>query len=93
MPNQTTSKRISISLKPNVYSLIFDLAEMQNKPMSRVVVDLLDEFEPLLANTVSILKELEKSNNKDDVLRKFGQDFIMQATSELGDISKKVSDL
>ena len=40
VPNQTTSKRIPISLKPELYSVISSLAEIQNKPMSKVVVEL-----------------------------------------------------
>ena len=50
MPNQTTSKRIPISLKPELYAVISDLAEIQNKPMSKVVVELLEEMPSALSS-------------------------------------------
>ena len=49
MPNQTNSKRISISLNPDLYAVISDLADLQNKPMSRVVVELMEEMHPVLS--------------------------------------------
>ena len=51
MPNQTNSKRISISLNPDLYAVISDLADLQNKPMSRVVVELMEEMHPVLFPT------------------------------------------
>ena len=47
MPNQTNSKRISISLNPELYAIVSDLSELQNKPMSRVVVELMEEMQPI----------------------------------------------
>lgn len=60
MPNQTSSKRISISLSPELHSVISDLSQLQNKPMSRVVVELLDELTPLLSNVRDGLMEVQK---------------------------------
>lgn len=93
MPNQTTSKRIPISLKPDLYSIIFELSELQNKPMSKVVVELLEELEPMLVNLRDGLQELKKSTDKSSVLKALGQDMIVDASSKLGDISKEVKNL
>ena len=63
MPNQTTSKRIPISLKPELYAVISDLSEIQNKPMSKVVVELLEEMQPILESMAFAMAEVKKSND------------------------------
>ena len=60
MPNQTISKRIPISLKPELYAVVSDLAELQNKPMSQVVVGILEEMYPMLEMVRDGLKEVKK---------------------------------
>ena len=84
MPNQTNSKRISISLNPELYSIVSDLAELQNKPMSRVVVELMEEMQPILASMASAMAEVKKSNDPTAVLKQFGQNAIMDANELLG---------
>ena len=59
MPNQTNSKRISISLNPDLYAVISDLADLQNKPMSRVVVELMEEMHPVLSQLRDGIKEVK----------------------------------
>ena len=90
MPNQTTSKRIPISLKPELYSVISSLAEIQNKPMSKVVVELLEEMHPILENMASAMLEVKKSNDPTSVLKKFGQDAIMDANELLGGFLRRL---
>ena len=93
MPNQTNSKRISISLNPEVYSVISDLADFQNKPMSRIVVELLEEMQPILESMASAMAEVKKSNDPIAVLKKFGQNSIMDANELLGGISQEIKKL
>lgn len=93
MPNQTTSKRIPISLKPDLYSVIFDLAEIQNKPMSKVVVELLDEMLPILQGMASAMAEVKKSNNPSAVLKEYGQNVLMDANEVLGGLSQEIKKL
>ena len=93
VPNQTTSKRIPISLKPELYAVISDLAEIQNKPMSKVVVELLEEMQPILESMASAMAEVKKSNYPIAVLKKFGQNSIMDANELLGGISQEIKKL
>ena len=93
MPNQTNSKRISISLNPDLYAVISDLAELQNKPMSRVVVELIEEMHPILESMATAMSEVKKSNDPIAVLRKFGQNSIMDANELLGGISQEIKKL
>ena len=61
MPNQTISKRIPISLKPDLYAVVSDLADLQNKPMSQVVVGILEEMHPMLEMVRDGLKEVKRA--------------------------------
>ena len=93
MPNQTSSKRIPISLRPELYAVISDLSEVQNKPMSRVVVELLEEMQPVLESVRDALSEVKKSNDPMSVARKFGQNSLMDANEKLGEFSKELKRL
>ena len=90
MPNQTNSKRISISLNPDLYAVISDLADLQNKPMSRVVVELMEEIHPILSNMASAMAEVKNQNDPTAVLKQFGQDVIMDANELLGGFSQEI---
>lgn len=93
MPNQTNSKRISISLNPDLYAVISDLADLQNKPMSRVVVELMEEMHPVLSQLRDGIKEVKESNNKDEVLKRLGSSVLMSGTEQLGELSKELKGL
>lgn len=93
MPNQTTSKRIPISLKPELYAVISDLAELQNKPMSKVVVELLEEMHPVLEGVRDGLKEVRETNDKTAVLKRLGGALLMEGTEQLGNLSKELKNL
>lgn len=93
MPNQTTSKRISISLKPEVHNLISELAELQNKPMSRIVVELIEEMYPMLSEVTKALKEIKTATDPNEVVKRFGQTAVIDTAEALGRMSKEVRDL
>ena len=93
MPNQTNSKRISISLNPDLYAVISDLADLQNKPMSRVVVELMEEMHPVLSQLRDGIREVKESNNKDEVLKRIGSAVLMSGTEQLGELSKELKGL
>ena len=93
MPNQTNSKRISISLNPDLYAVISDLAHLQNKPMSRVVVELMEEMHPVLSQLRDGIKEVKESNNKDEVLKRIGSAVLLDGTEQLGQLSKELKEL
>lgn len=93
MPNQTNSKRISISLNPDLHAVISDLAELQNKPMSRIVVELLEEMHPVLTTVRDGLKEVQETNDKQAVLKRIGGALLMDGTEQLGNLSKELKNL
>ena len=93
MPNQTRSKRISLSLTPEVYEVVSDLAELQNKPMSRVVVEIMHDMLPFLAGVRDGLKEVQQSTDKNEALKRLGNTLLMEGTEHLGELSKELKNL
>ena len=93
MPNQTTSKRVPLSLSPQPHEIISDLSELQNKPMSRVIVELLEEMQPVLSSVRDGLQEVKDSNDPKSVLKRLGQELVLSGTEQLGSISREVKDL
>ena len=93
MPNQTTSKRVPLSLSPQLYEIISDLSELQNKPMSRVIVELLEEMQPVLSSVRDGLQGVKDSNDPKSVLKRLGQELVLSGTEQLGSISREVKDL
>lgn len=93
MPNQTASKRISISLNPELHTVISDLGIVQNKPMSRIVTELLEEMLPLLSGIRDGLLEVQKTNDPAAVLKRLGNDLLLDGTEQLGKLSKEIKDL
>nr|WP_255323747.1 hypothetical protein [Acinetobacter soli] len=76
-----------------MYAVISDLAELQNKPMSKVISDLLEEISPLLSGLRDGLKEVKESNNKNEVLKRIGNALLMDGTEQLGELSKELKGL
>lgn len=93
MPNQTKSKRIPISLKPELYSVISDLADIQNKPMSRVVTEMLHELLPVLISVRDGFQEVQRANDPQSVLKRIGNDLLIDVTQQVGALSKEVKEL
>lgn len=93
MPNQTNSKRISISLNPDLHKVISDLGDLQNKPMSRVVVEMLEEMLPMLQVIRNGLEEVKKGNDPKAVLKQFGNDLLLDGSEQLGELSKEIKKL
>ena len=48
MPNQTTSKRVVLSLRPDTYAIVKRLGNAQHKPMARVITEMLEQQTQIL---------------------------------------------
>ena len=58
--------------------------------MSKVVVELLEEMQPILESMASAMAEVKKSNDPTAVLKQFGQDVIMDANELLGGFLRRL---
>jgi predicted DNA-binding protein len=67
MPNQTNSKRVQVSLPPELHAVFDDLSELQNKPKSRLVVEILQAALPSLILMRDSLQAVKDGMNPDEV--------------------------
>lgn len=86
MANQTTSKRVPISLKPELYDIFSDLSELQGKPMSRVIVELLEGVKPVLESNRDALKAVKEGSDPSQVLL----NMFANGMQEMGEFSKEL---
>lgn len=82
MPNQTQSKRLPLSLNPEITSVLDDLSRLQKKPKSRIVAELLEELLPQLTLMRDSLQAVEDGMNPKEV----AQNMLISAFQMLNDL-------
>ena len=71
------STRIAISCPDHVYKLLSGLAELQSRPMSKVVVELLVASYPALSHTYQLMLRLRAEQARAEQSLPSGVDSIM----------------
>jgi hypothetical protein len=61
----TNFRRITISLPPAVDETVREFAELQGIPQSKVVTDLLVEYEPTLRSLIKVHRHIKAGQTKD----------------------------
>jgi hypothetical protein len=72
MTNMTKPKpkqiRMALTLNPEMYSLLGELAELQSKPMTKVVAESLEAAKPALEAMRNAFQDIKLGKGKDQVL-------------------------
>ena len=93
MPNQTNSKRISISLNPD-HTLSFPiLLIFKINLCPGLLLSLWKKCTLFFSQLRDGIKEFKESNNKDEVLKRIGSAVLMSGTEQLGELSKELKEL
>lgn len=71
------TKRIAISCPDHVYKLLSGLSDLQSRPMSKIVVELLEASYPALNSVYHTLVRLEAEKRRADRSMASGVDSIM----------------
>lgn len=69
MPNQTDSKRVQVSINPEIHKVLDDLSELQKKPKSRIVAEILEETLPHLILMRDSLQAVKDGMNPQEVVQ------------------------
>lgn len=85
MPNQTRSKRLPLSLNPEITSVLDDLSELQNKPKSRIVAEILEQALPQLILMRDSLQAVKDGMNPQEVV----QNMLKNAQQMVQDFDKE----
>jgi hypothetical protein len=72
MTNMTKPKpkqiRMALTLNPEMYSLLGELAELQSKPMTKVVAESLEAAKPALEAMRNVFQDIKLCKGKDQFL-------------------------
>lgn len=94
------STRIAISCPDHVYKLLSALSELQSRPMSKVVVELLEAAYPALSQTHQLMLRLRAEQSRaqeslpsavDSIMTEFRdsmRDLLVDAQTDLEGITK-----
>ena len=93
MPNQTNSKRISISLNL-IYTLSFPILPIFKINLCPgLLLSLWKKCTLFFSQLRDGIKEVKESNNKDEVLKRIGSAVLLDGTDQLGQLSRELKEL
>lgn len=69
MPNQTNSKRVQVSINPEIHKVLDDLSNLQKKPKSRIVAELLEQMLPQLTLMRDSLQAFKDGTNPNEIVQ------------------------
>lgn len=85
MPNQTDSKRVQVSINPEIHKVLDDLSDLQKKPKSRIVAEILEETLPQLILMRDSLQAVKDGMNPQEVV----QNILKNAQQMVQDFDKE----
>mgnify|MGYP000980395386 FL=1 len=86
--------RVALTMPDDLNALFDRISELNGTPKSKLIVELLEAYEPVLIEMLDTLEKIHADKeNAQKILKNFGQNLIMEASSILGDVSKEVKDL
>ena len=92
MPSQ--KPRVALTM-PDDLNVLFDrISELNGTPKTKLIVELLQAYEPVLVEMLDTLEKIHADKeNAQKIVKEFGQNLVVNASSILGDISKEVQEL
>jgi hypothetical protein len=92
MPNQ--NPRIALTVPKDLNDILQRLSDLQEIPKTKIIIELLTAYQPILEETLSALEKIHKDKeNAQKIVKEFGQNLLLDASVMLGNISKEVKDL
>lgn len=93
MPNQTLSKRVALSVPPDLDAVLDDLARLQGIPKTKVILSILSEMNPILLQIRDALEELKSSSDPSSVVKAFGLAAVSQAATATAVLADEVNSI
>lgn len=92
MSNQ--NPRIALTVPKDLNDILQRLSDLQEIPKTKIIIELLTAYQPILEETLSALEKIHKDKeNAQKIVKEFGQNLLLDASVMLGNISKEVKDL
>ena len=86
--------RVALTMPDDLTALFDRISELNGTPKTKLIVELLQAYEPVLTEMLDTLEKIHADKeNAQKIVKQFGQNLVMEASSILGDVSKEVQDL
>ena len=86
--------RVALTMPDDLNALFDRISELNGTPKTKLIVELLQAYEPVLTEMLDTLEKIHADKeNAQKIVKQFGQNLVMEASSILGDVSKEVQDL
>ena len=86
--------RVALTMPDDLNALFDRISELNGTPKTKLIVELLQAYEPVLTEMLDTLEKIHADKeNAQKIIKQFGQNLVMEASSILGDVSKEVQDL
>ena len=86
--------RVALTMPDDLNELFDRISELNGMPKTKLIVELLQAYEPVLIEMLDTLEKIHADKeNAQKIVKQFGQNLVMEASSILGDVSKEVQDL
>lgn len=86
--------RVALTMPDDLNALFDRISELNGTPKTKLIVELLQAYEPVLTEMLDTLEKIHADKeNAQRIVKQFGQNLVMEASSILGDVSKEVQDL
>jgi hypothetical protein len=93
MPNQTSSKRIALSVPPDLDQVLDDLAKLQGIPKTKVILSILSEMSPILFQVRDALEQVKSSADPSSVIKSFGLSVLSQSATATAVLAQEVNSI
>ena len=91
MPSQ--KPRVALTLPDDLNAVFERLSQKQGVPKTKIIIELLSAYQPILEETLDALDKIEKDkDNAKQIAKEFGQNLLLDANMALGMVSKEVKD-
>lgn len=86
--------RVALTLPDDLNDLFDRIGDLQGVPKTKVILELLTAYQPILEETLKALEKIEKDKeNAQKIAKEFGQNLLLDANVMIGSMSKEVKDL
>ena len=86
--------RVALTVPDDLNALFDRISDLNGTPKTKLMIELLEAYKPVLEEMFDTLEKIHADKeNAQKIVKQFGQNLIMEASSILGDVSKEVRDL
>ena len=86
--------RVALTMPDDLNALFDRISQLNGTPKTKLIVELLQAYEPVLTEMLDTLEKIHADKeNAQKIVKQFGQNLVIEASSILGDVSKEVQDL